>query len=199
MELLTSLIPTECNFELVRKERSFESQFTGARQTLSSPVSYWTFEIKFENLRRTQAADLMSRLWGLRGASGRFLLSDWSAPSASGIGGSYLVMPGVTQLPGAVRIYNVPVGSTVAKAGDYVSINGELKGVLTDVVGDTYGQALIYFEPWLRNPVSGGETVNFDAPTGTFQLEPNFNIPRRTSKKLVLAEITITGTEAIDI
>ncbi len=199
MDLLTSLIPVECNFELVRQERSFDSQFSGAKQTLSSPTSYWTFELKFQNLRRTQAAELISRLWGLRGASGRFLLFDWSAQTASGIGGSYTAMTGVTQLPGAVRVNNVPVGETVAKAGDYVSINGELKGVLTDVVGDTYGQALIAFEPWLRNPVSGGETVNFDAPTGTFQLEPNFNIPRRTSKKLVLAEITITGTEAIDI
>lgn len=199
VNLLTRLIPVESNFELIRQERSFESRFTGARQTLSSPTSYWEFELKFQNLRRDQANGLIARLWGLRGASGRFLLHDYSALNASGIGGNYTVATGLSHLPGLVTIQNVPAGQIVAEPGDYVSINGEFKGVLRQVVGDTYGKAVVEFEPWLRKPVTGGESVNFDSPTGTFQLKPNMNIPRKSSKKLVLAELTISGREAIDI
>jgi len=199
VNLLTPLLPVESNFELIRQERDFESSFTAAKQTLSSPTSYWAFELKFQNLKRSDAGELIARLWGLRGASGRFLLFDCSSPGASGIGGVYTTVAGAAHLPGQVLIQNVPTGKVIAKPGDYVSVNGELKGVLTEVVGDAFGKALVEFEPWLRKPVSGGESVNFDKPTGLFQLSPNMNIPRRTSKKLVMAELTITGREAIDI
>lgn len=196
MELLTDLIPVESNFELIRSERSFESAFSGHSQTVSSPVSYWRFELLFKNLRRAEANRLIATLWSLRGARGRFLLYDWSARSASGLGGRYVTVTGVKHLPGQVTIQNVPVGKVVAKAGDYVSINGELKGVLNEVIGDPFGKAIVLFEPWVRAPITGGEMVNFTQPTGQFQLEPNTNVPRKGSKKLVLSELTISGREA---
>ncbi|CCN69791.1 hypothetical protein [Vibrio nigripulchritudo] len=199
MNLLTDLIPVESNFEMVRQERDFKSAFTGASQTASSPTSFWEFELIFQNLRQEQANELIARLWSLRGTQGRFLLFDWSSPKAMGIGGSYTTVVGANHLPGQVTIQNVPVGKVVAKPGDYVCVNGELKGLLNEVMGDAFGKAIVRFEPWARTRVKGGESVTFDKPTGVFQLEPNYRVPKKSSKKLVLAELVIKGREVMDV
>jgi len=196
--LTTELIPTLSDFRLVRSDRSFTSKFDASSQTFGSPVGYWKAELKFENTRRSRAQPLIATLWGLRGSAGRFLLFDWSASQASGVGGTYSVLASQENLPGSVRLTGIEPGAMVAIAGDYVSVNGELKGVLNTVTGDHLGRATVIFEPWLRKPVIGGETVDFDEPTGVFKLPPGYEVPRRSSRKLVVEEITVQAVEAID-
>lgn len=195
MNLLTDLIPVTSEFKLIRNERVFESEFTGDSQVLSDPVSHWQVTLSFENVPNKAAKKLIGTLAGLRGATGRFKLYDWSNCGASGIGGSYVVDYFSPSLPGLVALRNVPDGELVADVGDLVEVNGELKMVLNEVRGGIDGIAWVEIEPWLRTPVTGGETVNFDKPTGVFHLPPNFEIPRLTSKKLVHAQIEIEAIE----
>lgn len=192
-------IPVDSMFTLSRAERTLDSKFDKTSQTVSSPTGFWEFELRFKNIRRAQANELFARLWGLRGSTGRFELFDWSQQYADGVGGSYTILASPDNLPGSVRITGLPVNSTIALGGNYVSINGELKGLLESVNSDHLGRATVVFEPWLRKPVVGGETVNFDQPTGIFKLVPGFKVPRKSSKKLVLADLKIKGVEAIDL
>lgn len=195
MILLTNLIPVTSEFQLIRKERAFESEFTGEAQVLSDPVSYWRVELSFQNVPNKAAKKLIGTLASLRGATGQFKLFDWSNSVASGVGGAYVVDYFEQSLPGLIAIRHVPDGELVADIGDMVEINGELKLVLNEVRGGIDGIAWVEIEPWVRVPVSGGEAVNFDQPTGVFRLTPNFTIPRLTSKKLIHAEIDIEAVE----
>lgn len=187
MNLLTELIPVTSDFKLIRKERGFESEFTGDTQVLTNPVSYWSVELVFKNVPNKAAKKLIGTLAKLRGAGGQFKLKDWSNGQASGVGGTYNVDYFETSLPGLIAIDHAPVGDLVADIGDLVEINGELKMVLNEVRGGVSGVAWVEIEPWLRTPVSGGEVVTFNSPTGVFHLPPNFELPKLTSKKLVHA------------
>ncbi|HCH1695064.1 hypothetical protein ACEV8V_23180 [Vibrio parahaemolyticus] len=197
MNMLTELIPVTSEFKLIRKERSFESEFTGQSQVLSDPVSYWAVELVFKNIPNKEARKLIGTLAKLRGAGGHFRLKDHSNCAADGLGGQYVVDYFSTSLPGLVAIKGAPDSKKLADVGDMVEINGELKMVLGEVVGSYENVAWIEIEPWMRAPVTGGERVTFNEPTGLFHLPPNFEIPRLTSKKLVHAEITIEAIEVL--
>lgn len=199
-ELLTTLTPAESDFELSRTEREFSSKFTEASQGISSPTGLWTVRLVFENLRRQDAQKLISTLWKLQGQTGSFKLYDWSAPAASGIGGEYSVTDYQHALPGKVFIITThPQGTVIAKAGDYVSIDGELKGLTEDVIVDGANKAPLFFEPFMREPVTLTSKASFDTPTGIFKLKPGTKIPRKTSKKMVMSELTIECVERVTL
>ncbi|MCG9624644.1 hypothetical protein L1D34_07295 [Vibrio mediterranei] len=199
-ELLTHLTPADCEFLLSRDERLFKSRFTSASQSVSSPTGLWEAQLKFTNIKRAEANALIGRLWKLQGAVGSFRLYDWRHPQASGLGGTYNVTDYQQALPGYVSIQTShPQNRVIAKAGDYVSIDGELKGVTEDVVTDGTGKASIYFEPFMREPVGLTSSVTFDSPTGLFRLAPGYKVPSRSSKKLVLSELVIDCIERVTI
>ncbi|MGX9522501.1 hypothetical protein ACWX0P_27400 [Vibrio mediterranei] len=199
-DLLTTLTPTESRFEMHRRERTHKSKFSEAEQVVSSPTGLWVATLKFKNLRRADAQSLISKLWSLRGATGSFALFDWSAPSATGEGGKYQITDYQHALPGKIAIdTGKPQNTVIARAGDYVSIDGELKGLVEDVVADHLGHAALFFEPFMRTPVTMTTQANFDKPTGVFRLKPGYKVPRHTSKKLVLAELTIDCIERVTI
>lgn len=195
--LTTKLIPATSEFKLKRTERTNKSKFTEASQTISSPTGRWTASLRFSNIRRADARELIAFLWSLRGSYGQFRLFDWSAPSANGAGDSYPIAQLSSALPGMVKLVSSKPSTLLASMGDYVEINGELKGLLADVVTDTSGVATVIFEPFLRTPANASTMINFDQPTGIFCLEAGYEVPRATSGKLVMAELTIPCVEYV--
>ncbi|MBY8232370.1 hypothetical protein [Vibrio fluvialis] len=195
--LTTTLIPEISDFKLSRTERINKSKFTEASQVISSPTGLWTASLKFSNIRRADAQELIAFLWALRGSFGQFRLFDWSSPNADGTGGQYFITDVASALPGMVKMSSVHANTKIASAGNYVEINGELKGLVADVVTDNFGVANVIFEPFLRVPANAATMIRFDQPTGVFRLEPGYEVPRPTSKKMVLAEITIPCIEYV--
>lgn len=197
--LTEKLIPTLSEFRLGRTERVNKSAFTEAAQVIGSPTGLWTAQIKFENVRMTDAKELIAFLISRRGSLGRFRLFDWSAPSADGAGGTYPVTDISQSAPGLVVIITSSPSTKIASAGDYVEIDGELKALVADVIADELGKATLLFEPFMRTPITADTQVNFDRPTGEFRLVPGYKVPRLTGKKLVHSEITIDCIEAVTI
>ncbi|WP_072669505.1 hypothetical protein [Vibrio injensis] len=195
--LTTKLRPVLSDFKLKRTERINTSKFTEASQSISSPTGLWTVSLQFQNIRRADAQELIAFLWSLRGTYGQFRLFDWSAPSANGAGGSYPITQLSSALPGMVKLISAQASTKLASAGDYVEINGELKGLLADVVTDTSGIATVIFEPFLRAPANAATTINFNQPTGIFRLAPGYEVPRPTSRKLVMTDLTISCVEYV--
>ena len=58
-------------------------------------------------------------------------------------------------------------------AGDRFSIANELHEVVVDVTADGLGAATLEFEPPLRAPLVGVETIKTTPPSGTFRLLKN--------------------------
>ncbi|MCG6233114.1 hypothetical protein [Vibrio furnissii] len=199
-ELLTDvLIPSDCEFQLGRTERENKSKFTSASQIIGSPTALWEVSLTFSNVRTVQAKVLIATLLSMRGAAGRFQLFDWSAPAADGLGGTYYITNLSQAAPGLLMILTPNPSTKIASAGDYVGVDGELKALVADVVTDSLGYATVMFEPFMRNPVTADTQVTFDRPTGEFRLKPGYKVPRPTSKKLVIAEITVEAIEAVTI
>ncbi|MGF1775905.1 hypothetical protein [Vibrio nomapromontoriensis] len=199
-ERLTQLIPVESEFTLTRNERLFTSKFTSASQSVSSPTGLWEARLEFANLRRSDAQVLIAKLWSLQGSAGGFTLYDWRSPKASGLGGAYSVTDYQQALPGKVAIQTgKTLGTVIAKAGDYVSIDGELKGLTETVTVDGLGKATLFFEPFMRKPVGLTSTATFDYPTGVFRLAPGFKVPSKASKKLVLSQLVIDCIERVTV
>ncbi|MBE4620987.1 hypothetical protein [Vibrio navarrensis] len=197
--LTEKLIPTLSEFLLGRTERLNKSAFTEAAQVIGSPTGLWTARIEFRNIRVSEARELIGFLISLRGASGRFRLFDWSAPSVSGAGGTYPVTDISQSAPGLAMIITALPSTKLASIGDYVEIGGELKALVADVTTDELGKATLLFEPFMRNPITVNTQVNFDKPTGTFRLAPGYKVPRLTDKKMVMASIAVDCIEAVTI
>lgn len=60
--------------------------------------------------------------------------------------------------------------TTVLKAGDWFSVNGELKMVIEDCVTDAQGLGTIEFEPSLRNSPANATALVTQAPVAKYRL-----------------------------
>ena len=84
-----------------------------------------------------------SGLWG-KGGCGR------RVGGRSGSGGGTPLVNGSSQTGSSLITDGWPASKTVLRAGDYFSVNGELKQVTSDVLSDGSGNATIPFKPFLR-------------------------------------------------
>lgn len=82
----------------------------------------------------------------------------------------------------------------IMKAGDYFTVNGELKMVTADANSDSGGNAVLYFQPILRNMPADNAAITVTNPTCTMRLidddqsvwESNYN---------KLTDIVFSGVE----
>jgi hypothetical protein len=68
-----------------------------------------------------------------------------------GDGGGTPLVAGASQTGASLNTDGWPATTTVLKAGDYFSVNGELKMVTADCVSDASGNATVEFAPILRS------------------------------------------------
>jgi hypothetical protein len=83
----------------------------------------------------------------------------------------------------------------ILKAGDFFSVNGELKMVTADANTDALGRTTLQFEPPLRSAPADLAQVTVDQPTGTFMLTED--IVQWSTNGPGLVNIPISCIEAI--
>jgi hypothetical protein len=83
----------------------------------------------------------------------------------------------------------------ILKAGDFFSVNGELKMVTADANTDALGRTTLQFEPPLRSAPPDLAQVTVDQPTGTFMLTED--IVQWSTNGPGLVNIPISCIEAI--
>jgi hypothetical protein len=85
-------------------------------------------------------------------------------------GGGELFVDGAGQLGTQVRLYGADPSELVFKAGEYFSVNGELKMVVANAFSNASGIVEVAFEPSFRQSPPDSEPVNIAQPTATFRL-----------------------------
>lgn len=85
-------------------------------------------------------------------------------------GGGELFVDGAGQLGTQLNLYGADPSEPVFKAGEYFSVNGELKICTFDASSNSSGEVTVFFEPALRQPPPDSEAVNISKPTATFRL-----------------------------
>lgn len=181
-------------FSLMPNTQIFESPLNRSVQTVELPGARWLFSYNFESLESSDIRKLKAFLAQLRGASGRFYMEDKTYLRLGTAAGTPLVN-GALQV-GSTLITDgwTPSQALLLDAGDYISINYELKLITQAVSSDASGNATLTFEPPLRNSPIDDAVIVVNSPKAIFRLSgdesDNFNL-----QPPFVADFTLDGVE----
>ena len=85
-------------------------------------------------------------------------------------GGPKPLIAGASQLGRAIDCDDVAPSALIAPAGNFLSVNGELKMIVADAVSNASGEVTFDIEPALRNSPADNAEVEIDNPVGEFRL-----------------------------
>ncbi|MET4696089.1 hypothetical protein [Endozoicomonas lisbonensis] len=154
-----NLIPNSQQFFPVFTTRKFPSPFTGTNQTLEFPACSWNCQLTFKNLDREELRQLETFLIQLRGAAGRFRIGDQTNAEPRGLAEGTPVVDSANQTGGLLKIKGCTPNQNFLLAGDYITVNNELKRLVADANADIEGKASLRFEPNLRQSPANGTAV----------------------------------------
>lgn len=167
------ILPSTFDWSLSSNGTSFRSPWNGATQTVRFPGSAWEASMTLRNLDDFESRAVEVMIFELDGLAGRIQLWDFGRDPVPKIGNP-LVM-GSSQTGSTVNTDGWPNSTRVLKKGDYVTINNELKMILSDVVSDSTGKASLRIGPMLRNSPPDNAPVIMDRPYGIFRLNKTKN------------------------
>jgi hypothetical protein len=164
-----AVTPQSSSWGLESNTAVFGDPLKGTAQTLARPGAKWVATLTFNALDADDRATLQAFLVQLRGQENRASLYDHSHTQRGALGGTPLVN-GASQTGTSLITDGWPNTTTVLKAGDRFTVNGELKMVTSDVTSDGAGNATISFEPALRASPANDAPITTSNPTATFML-----------------------------
>ena len=129
----------------------------------------------------------------LDGEYGRVRIRDWGRDGKAPAGSP--VVSDADQTGVALTTKGWTANTLVLRAGDYFTVNSELKKVTADVTSSASGTATITFSPMLRSSPSPNSALEVQNPWGIFKLVDNSQGQIRRSPGLVSAT-TIEFEEA---
>lgn len=161
--------PARVRWELMANTQTFVSPLTGAVQTLEIPGARWRFAAQWGSFDAADGALMRAFLAKLRGQANRFTCSPWGHETPRGAGGGTPLVKGGSQTGATLAIDGGPTSITGwLLAGDYFTVNGELKILTADASTDGSGEATLTFEPPLRTSPADNAPLTIAAPTATF-------------------------------
>lgn len=166
-----SMSPSSFMMQLKANTVTFRSPLNGAVQTGELPGAMWLGEIRYDSLSEADRRTLHAWLSQLRGMAGRFYLWDMAHPKPRGVATGTPLVNGGSQT-GATLVTDGWTASVtnILLPGDYFSVNGELKRVVSATNSNGTGQATITFEPPLRASPSDNAALTLVQPTFTAML-----------------------------
>ncbi len=163
-------------FGLEANNTEFRSTLNGSVQHASLPGDRWVGSCGFSNRPSTEAQAIKAFLTSLGGSRGRFYLTPFDAYQYGTWGGSGTVSGAVALGASSMATTGWTINETdLAKAGDYIEVNGELKMITADASSDGSGNATLEFTPPLRAALSGAEAITTTNPRAVFYLDGNSN------------------------
>jgi hypothetical protein len=158
------------------------ADYTSNAELYVSPISNYvqanarqgellSMRLSYRNLTPAKAAQLRGWLVRLNGREHRFLLHNYAEAQQGAYGGTPLVA-GAGQLGNTLNIDGCSNGITGwTKAGDWISVNSELKIITADADSDGAGLATLEFRPRLRQAPADNAAIDHTAAQGIFMLD----------------------------
>lgn len=165
--------PASMDWNLVSNSVEFESPFSGASQTVSYPGSRWEASLSFKDLNDWESRQLEVLLAKLDGMGGRIQLGDFGRWGRPAFGKP--VVNGSSNTGTTLGTRGWDVDRIILYAGDYITVNNELKMVTEDAWSDATGNCILMIAPMLRSIPSDGAVIETQFPTGIFRLSGNTN------------------------
>ena len=185
--------PSSLNWYLESNTKTFRSPFNGSSQTVRFPGSRWKCTVEYAVLEEAQARKIEAVIAALDGEYGRVKIRDWGRDGKAPAGSP--VVSDADQTGVALTTKGWTANTLVMRAGDYFTVNSELKKVTADVTSNASGAATIPFSPMLRSSPAPNSPLEVQNPWGIFKLVDNSQGQIRRSPGLVSAT-TIEFEEA---
>jgi type 1 fimbria pilin len=161
---------TTCRFGLETNTQTFTSPLTKATQRVKLGGARWSATYSLPAMNRTQAGAWKAFFLLLEGSANTFNAFDPDCKTPRGAATGTPLVNGGSQTGSSLITDGWTHSVLVLKAGDYFSVNGELKMVTADVSSDGSGNATINFKPALRTSPADNAALTVQKPTCTMIL-----------------------------
>ncbi|MCJ8344356.1 hypothetical protein MJH12_02360 [bacterium] len=180
---------------LIRKQNSTTSMFTGEQRIYDLDIAWWEGTLSLPRMTREQAQYWESQFLKLNGLVGTFYYAFKDTKVPLGTASGTPVVGAFSNGDKTVTSSGWSANQTVLKAGDFINFsNFELKRVVDDVVSDSLGNATLNFEPAMRKTVGSGTAITCAPAKGIFRLShKNHNV---SVNLLTHYDLTISIREA---
>ena len=191
---LTQQAPMALEWALQSNTQTFTSPLNGTVQTLELPGARWRASFTYQNLSDADAATLQAFLTKLRGQANRFTLYNFARKRPNGLAYGTPLVNGGSQTGTTLLTKGWAINAMgILKAGDFFSVNGELKMCVADCDSDSTGYATVTFEPPLRASPANNSSITTTQPTATFMLTEATS--KWVTRAPVLTDIQIDAIE----
>jgi hypothetical protein len=148
----------------------FASPLSNDVQRGENPGARWFATYSIKTAKRAEMNAVLAFLVKLRGGANSFYGYDPAATTPLGTGSGTPVVNGASQVGSSLVTDGWGNSETVLMAGDYFTVNGEMKMVTEDVTSDSSGNATIQFEPVLRVSPPDNAAITVNTPTCKMRL-----------------------------
>ena len=174
--MATYNIPTTVGFSSVEfglenNNQVFESPLSNSIQVSELTGARWYATFNLPPMKKENSLEYIGFLQRLQGRVHSFFGYDANHRSPSGtIAGSTLLVNGASQTGTSLILDGAQASTTVLKAGDFFSVNNELKMVTVDATSDGSGDVTVNFVPSLRSSPSDDAVITTTNPVCTMKL-----------------------------
>ena len=174
--MATYTIPTTVGFSSVEfglenNNQVFESPLSNSIQVSELTGARWYATFNLPPMKKENSLEYIGFLQRLQGRVHSFFGFDANHRSPSGtIAGSTLLVDGASQTGTSLTLDGAQASTTVLKAGDFFSVNSELKMVTVDATSDSSGDVTVNFVPSLRSSPSDDAVITTTNPVCTMKL-----------------------------
>jgi len=144
-------------------------------------------------LEEDQARKIEAVIAALDGEYGRVRIRDWGRDGKVPAGSP--VVSDTDQTGVALTTKGWSANTLVLRAGDYFTVNSELKKVTADATSNASGVAVVQFAPMLRSSPAANAPLEVQNPWGIFKLKDNSQGEIRRAPGLI-SSTTIEFEEA---
>jgi len=174
--MTTYTIPTTVGFSSVEfglenNNQVFESPLSNSIQVSELTGARWYATFNLPPMKKDNALEYIGFLQRLQGRVHSFYGYDANHRSPSGtIAGSTLLVNGASQTGTSLNLDGGANSTLVLKAGDFFSVNNELKMVTANATTNGSGEVTVNFVPSLRSSPSNDASITTTNPVCTMKL-----------------------------
>ena len=174
--MTTYAIPTTVGFSSVEfglqnNNQVFTSPLSNSIQVSELTGARWYATFNLPPMKKDNALEYIGFLQRLQGRVHSFFGYDANHRSPSGtIAGSTLLVNGANQTGTSLVLDGGANSTLVLKAGDFFSVNNELKMVTANATTDGSGDVTVNFVPSLRSSPSDDASITTTNPVCTMKL-----------------------------
>ena len=174
--MTTYTIPTTVGFSSVEfglenNNQVFESPLSNSIQVSELTGARWYATFNLPPMKKDNALEYIGFLQRLQGRVHSFFGYDANHRSPSGtIAGSTLLVDGANQTGTSLTLDGGANSTLVLKAGDFFSVNNELKMITANATTDGSGNVTVNFVPSLRSSPGDDAVITTTNPVCTMKL-----------------------------